>query len=376
MLRNTLVVGIVSIILIFVLELAARMIFPDFKGHLHASNITLGKQFYMSKDFPIRVPAFDHTLTFDRPLLLVLGDSISHGYGMAYEDIYWAQLQRRFDLRLGGARAPQIVSLSYGGNNLNDSRLAVQRFLAAAPNSNITKIIYQFNFNDIVPDAYGRLALQGGESSNDEKSARHNTGSDTTIGPVYAHDSAQLLKTLTRWRYEYLNHSVLFRVTQHYAGQLTRKTSGTCEKRGIDALGPYTWSFGSVKYLDESNALWDSFANALTDLKKVSAVTNAQLRIFISPLVFDIDPAGKHPYFNHLNYDFSCARINASERLHAIAHKLSIPIDDPTAYMRSSFEQRIKEGNFTPFFFTADENHVTPVAATLMAEYLEARIER
>jgi hypothetical protein len=375
MLRNTLVVGIVSIILIFVLELAARMIFPDFKRHLHASNITLGKQFYMSKDFPIRVPAFDHTLTFDRPLLLVLGDSISHGYGMAYEDIYWAQLQRRLDLRLG-ARAPQIVSLSYGGNNLNDSRLAVQRFLAAAPNSNITKIIYQFNFNDILPDAYGRLALQESGRPDAVKSTGHYPQNDTKIGSSYTHGTPQLLKSLTRWRYEYLNHSVLFRVSQHYAGQLARKTTGTCDKRGLDALGPYTWSFGSAKYLDESNLLWDSFANALTDLKEVSAVTNAQLRIFISPLVFDIDPAGKHPYFNHLNYDFSCARINASERLHAIAHKLSIPIDDPTAYMRSSFEQRIKEGNFTPFFFTADENHVTPVAATLMAEYLEARLER
>jgi hypothetical protein len=375
MLRNTLVVGIVSIILIFVLELAARMIFPDFKGHLHASNITLGKQFYMSKDFPIRVPAFDHTLTFDRPLLLVLGDSISHGYGMAYEDIYWAQLQRRLDLRLG-ARAPQIVSLSYGGNNLNDSRLAVQRFLAAAPNSNITKIIYQFNFNDILPDTYGRLALQESGRPDAVKSTGHYQQNDTKIRSSYTHGTPQLLKSLTRWRYEYLNHSVLFRVSQHYAGQLARKTTGTCDKRGLDALGPYTWSFGSAKYLDESNLLWDSFANALTDLKEVSAVTNAQLRIFISPLVFDIDPAGKHPYFNHLNYDFSCARINASKRLHGIAHKLSIPIDDPTGYMRSSFEQRIKEGNFTPFFFTADENHVTPVAATLMAEYLEARLER
>jgi hypothetical protein len=294
---------------------------------------------------------------------------------MAYEDIYWAQLQRRLDLRLG-ARAPQIVSLSYGGNNLNDSRLAVQRFLAAAPNSNITKIIYQFNFNDILPDAYGRLALQESGRPDAVKSTGHYPQNDTKIGSSYTHGTPQLLKSLTRWRYEYLNHSVLFRVSQHYAGQLARKTTGTCDKRGLDALGPYTWSFGSAKYLDESNLLWDSFANALTDLKEVSAVTNAQLRIFISPLVFDIDPAGKHPHFNHLNYDFSCARINASERLHAIAHKLSIPIDDPTAYMRSSFEQRIKEGNFTPFFFTADENHVTPVAATLMAEYLEARLER
>ena len=329
----------------------------------------------MSKNLPVRIPVPGHTLTFDRPLLLVLGDSISHGYGMAYEDIYWAQLQRRLDLRLG-ARAPQIVSLSYGGNNLNDSRLAVQRFLAAAPNSNITKIVYQFNFNDIVPDAYGRLALQENTRPDTAKSTERRPQNDTKMGSGYTHDTPQLLKSLTRWRYEYINYSVLFRVTQHYAGQLARKTTGTCDDRGLDALGPYTWSFGSARYLDESNVLWDRFAKALADLRDVSAVTNAQLRIFISPLVFDIDPAGKHPYFNHLNYDFSCARINASERLHAIARSLHIPIDDPTEHMRSSFERRLREGNFTPFFFTADENHVTPIAATLMADYLEAGLEK
>ncbi len=60
---------------------------------------------------------------------------------------------------------------------------------------------------------------------------------------------------LTAWRYKYLNQSVLFRVSQHYAGQLARKTTGTCLDRGLDALGPYTWSFGSTAYLNESNAL-------------------------------------------------------------------------------------------------------------------------
>ena len=38
--------------------------------------------------------------------------------------------------------------------------------------------------------------------------------------------------------------------------------------------------------------------------------------------------------------------------------------------MRAAFESRLREGNFTPFFVTADENHITPVAATLMAEFL------
>lgn len=43
---------------------------------------------------------------------------------------------------------------------------------------------------------------------------------------------------------------------------------------------------------------------------------------------------------------------------------------DCAAYVRRSFERRLKENNFTPYFFTADENHFTPVAATYIAEYL------
>lgn len=327
----------------------------------------------MSKDFQIRIPSSDHTIRFNRPLIIILGDSISHGYGLAYEDIYWVRLQRRLNLRLGD-QAPEIVSLSYGGNNLNDSRIAIKSFLAAMPSAVVSNIIYQFNFNDIVPEAYGRSALQSRNSLNEGENSAQRLQSVEPTSLKSSSDMSHIMKMLAAWRYQYLNHSVLFRMTQHYAGQIKRKTTGTCEDRGIDALGPYTWAFGSTNYLRESNALWENFSLALADLKKVSDASKAQLSVLISPLVFDIDRDGKHPYFNHLNYDFSCAKINPTTRLEAIASELDIPVYDPTEYMRASFVGRIKEGNFTPFFFTADENHITPVAATLLSEYLEAQL--
>lgn len=375
MVRASLIISAISLILIFLLELTARLILPEFKGHIHSSQTTLGQRFFMSEDFPIRIPSVDHTLKFERPLVIVLGDSISHGYGMAYEDIYWVRLQQRLNLRLGD-QAPEIVSLSYGGNNLNDSQLAIKNFLAMTPSAVISNIIYQFNFNDIVPEAYGRSALQSNSRQNNEGDADQQLQMTRETNVSSTSDMPQLLKALTAWRYKYLNHSVLFRATQHYAGQLKRKTTGTCEERGMDALGPYTWAFGSMNYLSESNTLWESFSSALADLKKVSDASKAQLSVLISPLVFDIDRDGKHPYFNHLNYDFSCGKINPTKRLETIARELDIPVYDPTEYMRASFIGRIKEGNFTPFFFTADENHITPVAATLMSEYLEAQLGR
>ncbi|HZK14648.1 MAG TPA: hypothetical protein VFC55_09005, partial [Desulfobaccales bacterium] len=77
-----------------------------------------------------------------------------------------------------------------------------------------------------------------------------------------------------------------------------------------------------------------------------------------------------HPYYNFLNLDFSCATIKPIERLSAIAKRLNIDIINPTTYMKDHFEQIVREGNFEPFYFTAEDNHFTPVAANYMAEYM------
>ena len=54
-------------------------------------------------------------------------------------------------------------------------------------------------------------------------------------------------------RFEYLHKSTFIRVLTHYASITKRKTSGDCKSRGIDALGQYTYSYGSLNYLDESD---------------------------------------------------------------------------------------------------------------------------
>jgi len=42
----------------------------------------------------------------------------------------------------------------------------------------------------------------------------------------------------------------------------------------------------------------------------------------------------------------------------------------PTISMRKGFESCNRERDFQPFFFTADENHFTPVAANYAGEVL------
>lgn len=373
--RNTLIIAALTLLLVACIEIVTRLAYPDFIGHIHSNSQSFGQKFYLAKNPTMRVPAPDYDPSFEKPLIIILGDSVSQGYGAAYEDIYWAKAQRLLRLQLGD-QTPTIVSLSYIGNNLNDSVRVLRNFLNQHPNAIVDKVIYQFNYNDILPENYSREAVEALKIREDNRAKANATG---TSNPSRLNPTPRQLsfsEKMTAWRYEYLNHSVLFRLTQHYAGRLARKTSGTCEVRGIDALGPYTWSYGSAPLLAESEQLWAQFAVGLSDLQQTTKKLKATLSVLVSPLLFHVDTEGKHPYYNHLNYDFSCARIDASARLRHVADQLSISIVDPTEYIRTSFNNRLKEGNFAPFFFTADDNHLTPLAASLMGEYLYSAISK
>lgn len=369
-----------TIVLFGVAEVIARLVYPEFEGQVHSSTKTLGKNYYLMENPPIRIPAKNHELKLEKPLVIILGDSISHGYGMAYEDIYWVRMQNLMKLAQGD-RAPELLSLSYYGNNLQDSVRQIEKYLAQHNNLALNEIIYQFNFNDVVPEVYGRQGLRQSQKeqalSPDVNTQVANTATTaSTNADAAASQTSVKARFLSSLRSEYMNYSVFLRVAQHYAGKLARKTSGECLARDLSALGPYTWTYGSKKYAEESQVLWKNFRVALEELKKVAVEKGAKLSIVIAPLMFDIDREGHHPQYNYLNYDFSCATINPREKLAEFAKDLGVDIYDPTQYMRDSFESRIKEGNFTPFFITADENHITPVAASLMAEYLFINIAK
>ena len=54
---------------------------------------------------------------------------------------------------------------------------------------------------------------------------------------------------------------------------MKRKTSGTCSERGMHALGRYSYSYGSQKYLEESKLAWKHFEEKLQSLKKILKIT-------------------------------------------------------------------------------------------------------
>ena len=337
---------VVLLSLFFILEISFRLAYPEFVGDIHGAEVSWGQRhLYVDRlgkfkggENRFRIPYEGYELNESDALILILGDSITRGYGSSYEDIYWNVFQRM--INTSKVDSIQVLPLSGYGNNLQDSKNTLGDVLGDSDRE-IKMIIYQFNFNDITPY--------------DKKKVKN---------LVHGANDTALRKKLSELRYEYLNKSVFMRVIQHYAGAFRRNRFGTCEERAFDALGSYTWTFGSTPFKTKSEALWRKFDNDLASMKELSDYLGARFVVLISPILFDIDKDGHHPYYNYLDYDFDCATIEPRARLKSITDRLNIDTVDPTDYVRKHFESRVREGNFSPFFFTADENHFTPTAAS------------
>ena len=146
LLKASLPTLLVTLVLFGFAEVVARLVFPEFEGQVHSASKTLGKNFYLTENPPIRIPTKNYALKIEKPLVIILGDSISHGYGMAYEDIYWVRLQQMLKLELG-EQAPEFLSLSYYGNNLQDSVVQIEKYLKQHEKLELKEIIYQFSNN-------------------------------------------------------------------------------------------------------------------------------------------------------------------------------------------------------------------------------------
>ena len=83
-----------------------------------------------------------------------------------------------------------------------------------------------------------------------------------------------------------------------------------------------------------------------------------------------IDSEGIHDFYNLKNYDLNCATIDPIEKIKNIANKNNIKLIDPIPYIRTNFKDRIKEGNFRPFYLPGDENHFNEITGEYLSDYL------
>ena len=168
MVKNILKIIIINIIIICLLfislELIFRALFPEFKDQVHSKSLTCGKNVYYD-DFMgmhVRVPYAGYKLIINKniPILLIVGDSITNGYGSAYEDIYWQRLERL--LNITNSIKLKIMGCAAVGNDLSDAVKQLE-LLASQGNNRfpIKYIMYQFNFNDVTP--FGNAEIKSGK---------------------------------------------------------------------------------------------------------------------------------------------------------------------------------------------------------------------
>ena len=70
-------------------EIFSRLFFPEF-GENREIN------FYhqnLKNKIKTRVPNANYNIELSNPLFLTIGDSITNGYGMSFEDIYWVKFE-------------------------------------------------------------------------------------------------------------------------------------------------------------------------------------------------------------------------------------------------------------------------------------------
>jgi hypothetical protein len=151
-------------------------------------------------------------------------------------------------------------------------------------------------------------------------------------------------------------------------GHLRRNPAGDCEERGAFALGPYTWSFGSKGFEEESRELWEKFTQDLERMRGAADSAGAEFAILVSPLLFDIDTERLHDHYDVASLDFGCATIDAREVLRKSARDSGISLIDPTERMKAEFEARAAGDNFQDYYFVGDNNHFNEFAAVHVAD--------
>jgi len=360
-----------------ILEIISRAFFHELSNnHIHktiSENESISKNIHAFTEnfdgFAIRKSnkIYDKKINYDRVYLI--GDSVSGGYGLKYIDTFFSIAEDM--LNNSSLNKKRFFAIGNYNNNIFDNYDII--------NDNINKfskddyLMFQFNFNDLNFNNFAKyftsnqsesVVLDKGETSNVNNLNREDKEFISSNFDNYYNESIQsniffkLLYTIRiktqKIRASYLNHSGFLRVMQHYAGIFSRNTSGSCEDRKFDALGQYTYTFGSIGFEKESEILWKIFENFIYEMNNVAKKNNINFVILISPISLLVD---YHDHINHTNLSLDCATIDAHKRLIAILKKNNIEYIDPLDKFNSFAQASFNEKNQLNLFHNFDTNH-------------------
>ncbi len=333
----------------FLVEILCRIFFKEFndnnifydenKFHRISKGIdTYYKYTELTKDFKFRVKDKNSELKFNKKIRSIwfIGDSVTNGYGVKYEDTYWDIVSQSLNKE---NKKHNVYSVSNYGANYSDIIKVLDLMLKHYASSNDI-LIYQFNYNDILD------VLEGGNlNAYGEKPSS-----------LFRN---KLIRSTQQIRYKYLNRSTFIKIIQHYASVTPYKTKGSCSYRGIDALGPYTYAYFSKGYEKVSETLWNDYLKSLKKLNFIAKEKKIKFYVLISPLSLQLK---NHEKINKLNYDLNCGTIDARKYLIKYLNNNKINYIDPYY----NFQEAALKLNI--LFHNFDENHPNALGHKIIGE--------
>ncbi len=358
---------IIYILFLFsILELGTRLIFPDFKennifydkNEYHRVSKGIDTYFQIVGKTKFRVSKLNEKIEFnEKKSIWFLGDSVTNGYGVEFEDTYYSVFSRKLDTEIN----------IYNSSNYNSSYMNTFSNL----NGTIEKylkpqdiIIYQFNFNDIIDIAQKIAYLD--RIKNTEKNEDINNNINISIKDEDIPHRRKIISLIVNtnvFRYKYLNHSAFFKLIQHHASIFVRKTKGSCEERNLDALGPYTYSYFGKNYEEKSLKLWDLFTKSIIQTNTELKNKNINFLVLITPISLQVK---NHEKINKLNYDLKCSTNNGHEYLLNILNENKIQFINVLPYFNKFIENENNKSKY--LFHTYDTNHPNKKGHELIAD--------
>ena len=343
-------------ILFVILELISIKLFPEYSQNQKYKKLTNSNKknlsiiqkgkyqhFELIEGLKIRSDKNDikKKLADKNKKIWIFGDSITGGYGLKYSDTFFYLLEKILNTN---EQKFKVFPISRNAGTFEDLVSIVQNSKDIFGENDY--IISQFTYMDIAPP----------------QNINKNQNPIQSKSGIFK----KISSTINEFRFEYLHESTFIRVLTHYASIMKRKTSGTCSERGMHALGRYSYSYGSQKYLEESKLAWTHFEERLQSLKKFSKEKKLKLIILISPISLQLE---NHNKINFHNLDLNCSEIDARKKLLNLLNEYKITYSDPLVLFNEAMQTDLAENNFEPFSFFSeyDTAHPSSKGSLLMA---------
>jgi hypothetical protein len=158
-LGNTFGILLACMLLFAAIESVVRAWLPEFVVGQNDEQTSRGKKraFGLWGPVDVRLPSANADLGSGRRRIIFVGDSITDGHGLAFEDTYYGRLANML-AAIPSAADTAIVPNGVQGSNYVDNLERIERL----PLDGVEAVYYQFNYDDVVPVRKAELVGMGG----------------------------------------------------------------------------------------------------------------------------------------------------------------------------------------------------------------------